>query len=123
MDEHPKIIRKIIQANQPKLAENNKERLGKFTGVLLRHILFLSNEDYSTNVEDFKTVQNSLVHILKKLSEKYNQALSNECRIIINEIQKRFKIDYFAGLLRSDLVFFTSVSYTHLDVYKRQDLR
>ncbi|CCC67955.1 hypothetical protein NCAS_0A13970 [Naumovozyma castellii] len=109
LDEHPKIIRKIIQANQPKLAENNKERLGKFTGVLLRHILFLSNEDYSTNVEDFKTVQNSLVHILKKLSEKYNQALSNECRIIINEIQKRFKIDYFAGLLRSDLVFFTLI--------------
>lgn len=42
LDDHPKIVKNIIKAYQPKLAEGNKEKLGKFTAVLLRHIIFLS---------------------------------------------------------------------------------
>lgn len=107
--DHPKIIRKIIRDHQPKLAEGNKERLGKFTTVLLRHILFLANEDYAENVNEFKLVQESLISILKTLSEKYNKELSNECRVIIKEVQDKFKIDNFKSLSNSDLMFFILV--------------
>lgn len=107
--DHPKQIRKIINAYQPKLAEGNNERLGSLTGTLLRHILYLSDQDYTKNVEEFARVQNLLVNILKLLSEKYNHALSSECRNIISEVQKRFKSRQFNGLKASDLVFFSVI--------------
>ncbi|QLG73411.1 hypothetical protein HG535_0E04950 [Zygotorulaspora mrakii] len=103
------IIRKIINAHQPKLAEGNKEKLGNFTGVLLRHILFLFRQEYSSNVQKFSEAQNSLISILKVLSEKYNHSLSKECRVITAEIQKRFKKNQFSGLDSSDLAFFSIV--------------
>lgn len=109
LPEQPKLIRKIINAYQPKLAEGNKERLGLFTGVLLRHILFLSNQDYSKNSEEFSKVQNLLLGTLKSLSEKYNQALSQECRKVISEIQERFKSKQSSGLMPSDLVFMSII--------------
>lgn len=107
--DHPKQIRRIIHAHQPKLAEGNKEKLGKLTAVLLRHILFLSNQEYSKNVTEFAEVQNSLLRILESLSEQYNQAISVECRIIISEMQERFKTNHFDKLQPSDLVFFNVV--------------
>lgn len=109
LSDHPKIVRKIINCYQPKLAEGNKERLGSFTGILLRYILFLSDQNYSSNVDEFATVQSSLMSTLKSMSEKYNQSLSDECRKIINEMQERFKSNQFSGLSSSDLVFFTLV--------------
>lgn len=109
LNEHSSIIKKIVSLYQPKLAEGNKERLGRLTGVVLRHILFLSCQEYSTNVQKFSDNQDSLVSILKVLSEKYNQALSAECRTIISEIQKRFKKRQFSGLNIGDLVFFALV--------------
>lgn len=109
LSDHPKIIRSIITAHQPKLAEGNKERLGKFTTVLLRHIIFLASEDYSENVTEFKQVQESLISILKTLSEKYNKELSNECRVIIKEIQEKFKHNNFKSLNNGDLMFFILV--------------
>lgn len=109
--EHPILIKKVIKTHQPKLAEGNKERLGVFTGVLLQHVLFLANEDYSTNIEEFKQLQSSIISILKSMSEKYNQPLSEACREIISDIQSRFKSHQFYGLLPSDLVFFSLVGY------------
>ncbi|EJS44411.1 nop14p [Saccharomyces arboricola H-6] len=107
--DHPKIVKNIIKAYQPKLAEGNKERLGKFTAVLLRHIIFLSNQDYSKNIQVFKDTQNALISILKSLSEKYNKALSEECREYINEMQTRYKNEYFDALSNGDLVFFSII--------------
>ncbi|CCE91108.1 snoRNA-binding rRNA-processing protein NOP14 TDEL_0C02190 [Torulaspora delbrueckii] len=109
LTEQPKQVRKIINAYQPKLAEGNNERLGKFTRVLLRHILFLSDQNYIKNVEEFAKVQNLLLNILKSLSEKYNQALSTECRNIISEMQERFKAKQYNVLMASDLVFFAVI--------------
>ncbi|QLL31640.1 hypothetical protein HG536_0B05040 [Torulaspora globosa] len=107
--DQPKQIRRIIHAHQPKLAEGNKEKLGHLTAVLLQHILFLSNQDYSKNLKEFAEVQNSMLKILQSLSEQYNQALSKECRKIISTIQERFKKNQFTKVLPSDLVFFNLV--------------
>lgn len=109
LSSHPKITKLIIKAYQPKLAEGNKERLGRFAGVLLRHMIFLSKQNYVSNIPEFTEVQNSLMSILKMMSEKYNQAISDTCRSIISEIQKRFKSNQFSGLSVGDLVFFTIV--------------
>ncbi|CAI4057315.1 hypothetical protein SKDZ_04G0930 [Saccharomyces kudriavzevii ZP591] len=107
--DHPRIVENIIKTYQPKLAEGNKERLGKFTAVLLRHVIFLSNQEYSKNIQVFKDTQNTLISILKTLSEKYNKELSEECREYINEMQARYKRDYFDALSNGDLVFFSIV--------------
>lgn len=107
--DQPKQIKRIIHAHQPKLAEGNKEKLGNFTAVLLQHIVFLSNRDYSKNVKEFAEVQDSMLRILQSLSEQYNQALSKECRNIISAIQERFKKHQFTKVLPSDLVFFSLV--------------
>ncbi|CAR28754.1 ZYRO0F11242p [Zygosaccharomyces rouxii] len=109
VSEHPKIVKKIIKAYQPKLAEGNKEKLGKFTGIILRHMIFLSEQKYSGNVPEFASVQNSLLGILKSMSEKYNHPLSDTCRDIIKEMQIRFKEKHFSGLSVGDLTFFTLV--------------
>lgn len=109
LSDHPKIVRKIINTYQPKLAEGNKEKLERFTAIILRYILFLSDQNYLSNVGEFAAVQNSLLSTLKSMSEKYNQSLSDECRKIINEIQEKFKLNQFSGLSNSDLVFFTLV--------------
>ncbi|GAV55162.1 hypothetical protein ZYGR_0AS04860 [Zygosaccharomyces rouxii] len=109
VSEHPKIVKKIIKAYQPKLAEGNKEKLGKFTGIILRHMIFLSEQKYSGNVPEFASVQNSLLGILKSMSEKYNHPLSDTCRDIIKEMQTRFKEKHFSGLSVGDLTFFTLV--------------
>ncbi|CAB4252203.1 similar to Saccharomyces cerevisiae YDL148C NOP14 Nucleolar protein, forms a complex with Noc4p that mediates maturation and nuclear export of 40S ribosomal subunits [Maudiozyma barnettii] len=117
--EHPIVIKKIIKLYQPKLAEGNKERLGKLTGILLRHIMFIAGQDYSSFIKDFEAVTNSLVAILKTLSEKYNQSLSEEARNILIEIQERFKLHHFAGLSNSDLIFFiiTGTIFSTSDMY------
>lgn len=109
LSDHPKLVRKIIRDYQPKLAEGNKELVAKFTTVLLRHILFLAGEDYSEDVTEFKQVQESLISILKTLAEKYNKALSDECRVIIKELQDKFKKGNFSELSNSDLMFFILV--------------
>lgn len=109
LSEHPKIVKKIIKAYQPKLAEGNKEKLGEFTGVILRHMIFLSEQKYSANVPEFASVQNSLLVILKSMSEKYNHPLSDTCRDILNDMQTRFKEKHFSGLSVGDLTFFTLV--------------
>lgn len=109
LSEHPKIVKKIIKAYQPKLAEGNKEKLGGFTGVILRHMIFLSEQKYSANVPEFASVQNSLLVILQSMSEKYNHPLSDTCRDILNDIQTRFKEKHFSGLSVGDLTFFTLV--------------
>ncbi|CAH01781.1 snoRNA-binding rRNA-processing protein NOP14 [Kluyveromyces lactis] len=109
IEEHPSLVKRIVKTYQPKLAEGNKEKLGKFTAVLLRHILFLAEEDYSVNVKEIASLQNELVSILKTLSEKFTIPLSEDCRNIISDIQTRFKESQFYGLSPSDLVFFSVV--------------
>lgn len=103
--DHVKTVRKIIQNYQPKLAEGNKEKMGKFATILLRHILFLSDQKFSTNIQEFNKVQNLLLTILKQLTEKYNAHVSTECRKIVIEIQNRFKDGNFDNLNISDLLF------------------
>ncbi|KAG0671071.1 nucleolar complex protein 14 [Maudiozyma exigua] len=119
LKEHPIVIKKIIRLYQPKLAEGNKERVGKLSAVLLRHIIFMADQDYSNDIEEFQTVINSLVSILKTLSEKYNQELSKEARDILVETQERFKMDHFAGLSKADLVFFIVIGiiFSTSDMY------
>ncbi|AGO11841.1 AaceriADR072Cp [[Ashbya] aceris (nom. inval.)] len=111
LEEHPQVVRNIIKAYQPKLAEGNKEKLDKFSGVLLHHILFLSSADYASQADMVVEVQNSLISILKVMSEKYNQALSEECRQVVTDIQQRFKSHHYLGLKPSDLVFFSLVGF------------
>ncbi|EDO15262.1 hypothetical protein Kpol_461p16 [Vanderwaltozyma polyspora DSM 70294] len=119
LEEQPKLIRKIVKATQPKLAEGNKERLGRFTGILLRHILFLADQNYSKDIATFKEVQNSLISVLKTLSEKYNRDLSETCREITTEIHERFKSRSMTKIKISDLIFFSIIGmiYSTSDQY------
>lgn len=107
--EHVKTVRKIIQNYQPKLAEGNKEKMGKLATILLRHIMFLSDQKFSTNIEEFSKVQNLLINILKQLTEKYNAHVATECRKIVIAIQQKFKNGNFDTLNISDLIFFIIV--------------
>lgn len=108
-NEHYNLIRKIIKTYQPKLAEGNKERLGVFSGILLRHTLFLAEEDYSNALSEVSVLQSSIIGTLKLLSEKFTQPLAETCREIITEIQNRFGQSKFYGLSPSDLLFFSIV--------------
>ncbi|KAH3902672.1 related to Probable nucleolar complex protein 14 [Saccharomycodes ludwigii] len=109
--EHVSLIKKIIRTYQPKLAEGNKEKLNTFVGVIFRHIIFLNNVDYSSYVEEFKATQNSLIAILKIMSEKYNMGLSVMCREYIKELQLRFKKHSFKSLAPGDLIFFVVIGF------------
>lgn len=119
LKDHPKVVRKIIKTYQPKLAEGNKEKLGKLTAIVLRHIMFISNQDYQVFIEDFELVINGFISIVKTLSEKYNKDLSEECRHIITEIQDRFRKHHYAGLHLGDVVFFIIVGtiFSTSDLY------
>lgn len=110
-EEHVSLVKQIVMVYQPKLAEGNKIKLAKFSGVLLKHIIFITQTDYSSNVTSFKKVQNGLISILKSLSEKYNTELSEACRVIIKELQDKFNKYHFDGLSPGDLVFFSIVGY------------
>ncbi|CCE64988.1 hypothetical protein TPHA_0J01670 [Tetrapisispora phaffii CBS 4417] len=105
--EQPQAIKKVIQQYQPKLAEGNKEKMGVFTGLILRYILFLSNQNYTKNINEFRELQKSLVSILHKMAAKYNHSLSQCCRDIIYEIQEKFKSSHSVQI--SDLIFFSIV--------------
>ncbi|AMD20488.1 HDL256Cp [Eremothecium sinecaudum] len=107
--EHAAVVKKIINSYQPRLAEGNKEKLGVLSGILLQHILYLTDEYYVQDVEGIEEIQNALISILKTMSEKYNKAISETCREIIGEIQARLKKSLFLDLLPSDLVFFSLV--------------
>ncbi|CUS23076.1 LAQU0S08e01596g1_1 [Lachancea quebecensis] len=111
LKEHPNLVKEIIRTFQPRLAMGNKEKLGVFTGVLLRHILALSVSYGHSDLDLFSSVQNSLIAILRSMAQKYNEPLSEACREIISEIQERFKSERSHGLSVADLVFFTLVGY------------
>ncbi|SCU81347.1 LAME_0B06634g1_1 [Lachancea meyersii CBS 8951] len=109
--DHPSLVKEIIRTYQPRLAAGNKELLGTFVGVLLRHILYVSNDYNDSNAKELGKMQNELIAILRSMAQKYNEPLSLTCREISNEIQTRFKTQRSHGLLASDLVFFTLVGY------------
>ena len=104
--EHPRIIRKIVTTHQPKLAEGNKEKLGIFSKVVLRHILYLASQDDLVNEKEFGEVENSLIKVLKALSEKFNEQVCEESKVIIGEIQTRFKTNHFSDLSNYEIMFF-----------------
>lgn len=107
MEKHPALIKKVISSYQPKLAEGNKEKLATFSTVLLEHIIFLSNEISSLSTDEIsilETVQNSLIQILKKLSEKYSKQLSLVSRDMLQDIQLRFKTDNIQNIKIGDLI-------------------
>lgn len=109
--EHPALVKDIIRSFQPRLAAGNKEKLGGFVGVLLRHILYVSTSYDETNSKQVGEIQNAFIAILRSMAQKYNEPLAVTCREIINEIQARFKSQRSHGLSVADLVFFTLVGY------------
>ncbi|SCU92060.1 LADA_0F14026g1_1 [Lachancea dasiensis] len=109
--DHVQLVKGIVRSFQPRLAAGNKEKLGIFTGVLMRHILSISESYASDDVEAFKEMQNGLIAVLKSLAQKYNEPLSLACRDIIIEMQARFKAQRSHGLSAADLVFFTLVGF------------
>ncbi|CCH44576.1 Nucleolar protein 14 [Wickerhamomyces ciferrii] len=110
-EETPKHINKIIELYSPRLQAGNKEKLSIFTTVILQHILYLSESD-ELESESFSKVQESLVSILKKLSEKHSIALTEFMREKIIEIQERITTTITGEdeyPLISDLTFFSLV--------------
>ncbi|KAL3230165.1 Nucleolar complex protein 14 [Nakaseomyces bracarensis] len=107
--DQPSHIKDIIKAYQPKLAEGNKEKLAQFSKILLRYMIFLANQKYDSDIETFDKTQDQFLSILKKLSEKYNQAISEECRSYITNIQARFKKFNFSAFSTGDILFFLIV--------------
>lgn len=107
--DQPAHIKDIIKAYQPKLAEGNKEKLAQFSKTLLNYMIFLANQKYDSDIEAFDKTQDELLSILKKLSDKYNQAISEECRSYISKIQIRFKKSNFSALTIGDILFFLIV--------------
>lgn len=107
--EQPIHVKAIIKAYQPKLAEGNKVKLANFSKVLLKHMIYLANQRYDKDLIKFDKTQNEFLIILKRLSEKYNQAISEVSREYILDIQERFKKQNFHALNNGDILFFIIV--------------
>lgn len=103
--EQPIHVKAIIKAYQPKLAEGNKVKLANFSKVLLKHMIYLANQRYDKDLIKFDKTQNEFLIILKRLSEKYNQAISEVSREYILDIQERFKKQNFHALNNGDILF------------------
>lgn len=115
------ITRTILSKYKPSLAQGNNERLAKFSGVLFEHILFIS-ESLSEN-EEYASILEELIKILKKMMGKYTSAVTDYCREHIREIEENFL--FFLGGQDvqfprvSDMTFFTIVGmlYSTSDHY------
>lgn len=112
---------KVIKKFAPHLQRGNKDKLAMFTVVLFQHILFLS-ESSLVEQEEFAAVQESLISLVKTLSEKYNTMLTEALREKIQEIHERLTEtlggdDSFPE--PSDLAFFLTVGliYSTSDHY------
>jgi nucleolar protein 14 len=106
---------KILKTFAPHLMHGNKEKLAVFTVILFQHILYLS-ESNQINDEKFTEVQEGLISLVKKLSEKYNIELTEALRDKIQEIHERIVMslggdDEFPMI--SDLTFFTVVGMVY----------
>ncbi|CDR37891.1 CYFA0S01e18800g1_1 [Cyberlindnera fabianii] len=115
---------RIVKTFAPHLQAGNKEKLATFTRVLFQHILYISEVEELVNDADFKEVQEGLISTVKKLSEKYNNDLTEALRDKIQEIHERI-VDSLAGEedadfpMVSDLAFFAVVGrlYSTSDHY------
>jgi nucleolar protein 14 len=106
---------KILKAFAPHLMHGNKEKLAVFTVILFQHILYLSESNQISD-EKFSEVQEGLISLVKKLSEKYNIELTEALRDKIQEIHERIVMslggdDEFPMI--SDLSFFTVVGMVY----------
>ncbi|ODV58763.1 snoRNA-binding rRNA-processing protein NOP14 [Ascoidea rubescens DSM 1968] len=122
--EHPDIIKKIIKNTDAKFAAENKEKLSNFAVILLDHILYLANSNYSTDeYETYCKVQENLINSLRLLANKFQEAVCEKFRSIIDEVQERIvntitkEANEYPKV--SDLVFFTiiGVVYSTSDHY------
>lgn len=96
-------IKKIIELYKPNLAMGNKEKMNKFVSIIFEQILYLSNE-----VKPNQELIESLIKILKKLAETFNESLVETIRLKIEIIQSRI-LNF--SIMKSDLVFFIIIGY------------
>lgn len=94
----PALIKSIIDANHPRLAEGNKERMDVFVGILFQHVLYLADKDAD--------LTEKYIAILVPLAEKYNQALVENVRSELQEVETHILLHQ---LQVRDLVFFAAI--------------
>lgn len=83
-------VNKILTSYQPRLNIGNKEKLSIFNVVLFQHVLYLS-ESGLIDEPKFIEVQEGLIKIIKKLTEKYSIELSEALRDKIEETHERIQ--------------------------------
>jgi nucleolar protein 14 len=112
---------KILETYAARLQAGNKEKLSIFTVILFQHVLYLS-ESSLVNEDKFTEIQEGLITIIKKLTEKYSTDLTEALRDKIEEIHERIQEtvkgnEEFPRV--SDLTFFALVGmmYSTSDHY------
>lgn len=81
-------ISKILKTYSPRLQSGNKERLAQFSVILFQHILYNSETELIDDI-NFTKVQESLIQLLKKCTEKFNMAIVEFLRGKFQEMQER----------------------------------
>lgn len=124
LEEHPEIIKSIIKNTDPKLAAENKQQLSTFATILLDHILYLANSDFSsTEYETYCKVQEKLIKSLRLLANRFQEKVCEKFRSVLNEIQEKIVNSITNGSNKfpavSDLLFFSiiGVIYSTSDHY------
>lgn len=68
----PTVIQRIKVLHHPSLDEGNKEKLARFTSVLIDHIIYLSSQPLSTETAFFNLINGLLPHLIG-LCKSYTQ--------------------------------------------------
>ncbi|KAM9892872.1 hypothetical protein OXX79_009725 [Metschnikowia pulcherrima] len=96
-------IKKVLEIYDPRLLQGNKQKTDFFVGILLEHILAVSNVSDTDS-----SLVNQLTHLLRTLAERYNEALVEVIRRTIAEVETRV---IHNSLEKKDLVFFVVLGY------------
>lgn len=86
VSEQPVIVDRILTLYHPSLNKDNKEKISAFTNILAEYILQAGNTK-TEGKDDVAAVLDKLIAQLKKLSEKYNESLSEFLRQKLTEAE------------------------------------
>lgn len=110
-----KLVLQCFEKYQPKLAEGNKEKLGKLSTVLLRYQLELFDQESELKVsahEDYIKLMEFLSRTTKDLTAKYPSEFLNVYRELITNSHERLEIEPVSYPNPSDLLMLSQIGRT-----------
>lgn len=111
-DDVTKLILQIFEKYQPKLAEGNKEKLGKLSTVLLRYQLSLFDEESDKAAPGYIKLMEFLSRTTKDLTAKYPSEFLDVYRELIVDAHERLESDVESYPAPSDLLMLTQIGRT-----------